>query len=90
MSNTQHKARYVISVNLGRVFLSPTAMYTGNRPDGPWAPRPELFKMFVDSTLFREFHGEVAMTRYVGAIHQGTASTRFMIFDHAGGVDGMP
>jgi hypothetical protein len=50
MSNTQHKARYVISVNLGRVFLSPTAMYTGKRPDGPWAPRPELFKMFVDST----------------------------------------
>jgi len=30
------------------------------------------------------------MTRYVGAIHQGTASTRFMNFDHAGGVDGMP
>ena len=50
MSNTQHKARYVISVDLGRAFLSPTAMYTGKRPDGPWAPRPELFKMFVDST----------------------------------------
>jgi len=50
MLNTQHKARYVISVDLGRVFLSPTAMYTGKRAAGPWAPRPELFKMFVDST----------------------------------------
>ena len=50
MSNTQHKARYVISVDLGRVFLSPTAMYAGKRPDGPGAPRSELFKMFVDST----------------------------------------
>jgi len=54
MSNTQHKARYVISVDLGRVFLSPTAMYTGKRPDGPGAPRPELFKMFVDSTKVKE------------------------------------
>jgi len=28
------------------------------------------------------------MTRYVGAIDQGIISTRFMIFDHAGGVVG--
>ncbi|HEU0244901.1 MAG TPA: FGGY family carbohydrate kinase, partial [Candidatus Limnocylindrales bacterium] len=26
------------------------------------------------------------MTKYVGALDQGTTSTRFMIFDHAGGV----
>ena len=30
-----------------------------------------------------------AMTRYIGAIDQGTTSTRFMIFDHAGGVVGI-
>ena len=24
------------------------------------------------------------MTRYVGAVDQGTTSTRFMVFDHAG------
>jgi hypothetical protein len=48
--NTQHKARCVILVGLGRVILSQTAMSTGKRADGPWAPRPELFKMFVDST----------------------------------------
>jgi len=54
LSNTQHQARYVISVDLGRVFLSPTAMYTGKRPDGPGAPRPERFKMFVDSTKGRK------------------------------------
>ena len=29
------------------------------------------------------------MTRYIGAIDQGTTSTRFMIFDHAGGVVGI-
>ena len=29
-------------------------MYTGKRPDGPGAPRPELFKMFMDSTELRE------------------------------------
>ena len=29
------------------------------------------------------------MTRYIGAIDQGTTSTRFMIFDHAGGVVGL-
>ena len=52
MSNTQHKARYVISVDPGRVFLSPTAMYTGRRAAGLWAPRPEVFKMFVDTTDF--------------------------------------
>ena len=52
LSNTQHKARHVISVDLERVLLSPTAIYTEKRPDGPWAPRPELFKRFVDSTLF--------------------------------------
>jgi len=28
----------------------------------------------------------VSMTKYIGAIDQGTTSTRFMIFDHAGGV----
>ncbi len=28
------------------------------------------------------------MTRYIGAIDQGTTSTRFMIFDHSGGVVG--
>ena len=26
------------------------------------------------------------MTKYVGALYQGTTSTRFMIFDHAGAV----
>ena len=26
------------------------------------------------------------MTKYVGALDQGTTSTRFMVFDHAGGV----
>ena len=26
------------------------------------------------------------MERYVGAIDQGTTSTRFMVFDHSGGV----
>lgn len=29
------------------------------------------------------------MTKYIGAIDQGTTSTRFMIFDHAGGVVGL-
>ena len=29
------------------------------------------------------------MTKYVGALDQGTTSTRFMIFDHAGGVVGI-
>ena len=29
------------------------------------------------------------MTRYIGAIDQGTTSTRFMIFDDAGGVVGI-
>ncbi|MEZ4770145.1 MAG: glycerol kinase GlpK [Caldilineales bacterium] len=29
------------------------------------------------------------MTRYVGAVDQGTTSTRFMIFDHSGGVVGV-
>ena len=28
------------------------------------------------------------MPKYVGAIDQGTTSTRFMIFDHSGGVVG--
>ena len=30
--------------------------------------------------------GVSCMTKYVGALDQGTTSTRFMIFDHAGGV----
>ena len=29
------------------------------------------------------------MTKYVGAVDQGTTSTRFMIFDHSGGVVGV-
>jgi len=31
----------------------------------------------------------IAMTKYVGAVDQGTTSTRFMIFDHAGKVVGI-
>jgi len=61
MSNTQHKAQYVISVDLGRVFLLPTAMYTGKRPDGPGAPRPELFKTFVDSTELHEYRAAIRL-----------------------------
>ena len=29
------------------------------------------------------------MTKYVGAVDQGTTSTRFMIFNHSGGVVGV-
>src|SRR5208282_6356794 len=32
----------------------------------------------------RDGRGQTAMSRYVGALDQGTTSTRFMIFDHDG------
>jgi hypothetical protein len=32
-------------------------------PDGPWSLRPELFKMFVDSTVFFVFSYQDAAPR---------------------------
>ena len=56
MLNTQHKAGYVVSSRPGRMLSSnKRPCIRKKRADGPWVPRPELFKMFVDIMLSKQY-----------------------------------